>query len=447
MPTVFQQAPRRKTPFPSAWAPPAWVLLLLVCAGCRGYPQRTDVAFGDFRRGHFDLALKEYSDPETTGAPFLQWSEAGMVALSAGDWKQATECLGKAAKVVEAREREALVSPEAAGELLLTWTINETFSAYEGEGYERVMLHASLAFAYLAQGLLDDARVELRQADALLTSEEQLYEKDYRAGGLGHFLSAVAYELAGQPDEAYIDYKRMERTGVGAELYAPALARLAQELHFAQDLELWRERYQAEPQSHEGKASVVVIAGVGLGPYKRPNTLTIPTGSGVLQWSVPSYETRPQPLPDVALSVGGAGTVQSVVVEDVARVARENLDDRLVWLAAKSTVRAFLKRELTQELAKNDDSGLGWLVGTLFTVATEQADLRAWQTLPNTWQAARVFLEPGTHELDLSAGSACAKLGTFELGAGETLFVFARTLDERLHAYVIGGKAVPKGNP
>jgi len=421
-------------------------LLLLLLGSCQGYPSRTAAAFGDFSRGQFDLALKEYSKPETTGSPFLQWSESGMVALSAGDWKRATEYLGNAAKVVEDREHQALISPEQAGETLLTWTISETLSAYEGEGYERVMLHASLAFAYLAQGLLEDSRVELRQADALLRTEEQLYAKDYKACGLAHFLSAIGYELAGKPDEAYIDYKRMEATGVGASLFAPALARLAQELHNTEDLELWEQRYQAKPEAHAGQASVVLVAGVGLGPYKEPFTLTIPTGSGVLQWSVPTYKTRAQPLPGVTLHVDAQHAIDSVVVEDVARVSQENLDDRIAWLAAKSTVRAFLKRELTQQLAKQDNE-LGWLIGTLFTIATEQADLRAWQTLPNTWQAAHVFLEPGIHELDLSAGSADAKLGSYELQAGETLFVFARTLGDRLHAYVIGGKAVAKGNP
>jgi len=80
-------------------------------------------------------------------------------------------------------------------------------------------------------------------------------------------------------------------------------------------------------------------------------------------------------------------------------------------------------------------------------VATEQADQRALQTLQNTWLAARAFVEPGAHAIDLSAGSVSAKLGTYELQAGETLFVFARTLDDQLHAYAIGGKAVPKGTP
>jgi len=436
MPILAEPAVRRGLP----------CLLLLLLGSCMGYPARTEAAFSDFSRGHFDTALKEYSDPDTTGAPFLQWSESGMVALAAGDWKRATECLGKAAKVVEERERKALISTESAGETLLTWTISETLAAYEGEGYERVMLHASLAFAYLAQGLLEDARVELRQADALLETEEQLYSKDYRACGLAHYLSAVAYEIEGKPDEAYIDYKRMEATGVGPDLFAPALARLAQALDERSDLELWQQRYNVKPESHAGQASVVVIAGVGLGPYKEAITIPVPTGTGILQWSVPAYVTRPQPLPGVALHVDGSGALESVVVEDVARVSKENLDDRLAWLVAKSTVRAFLKRELTRELG-NQHGDLGWLVGTLFTVATEQADLRAWQTLPNTWQAARAFVEPGIHELDLSAGSTDAKLGSYELQVGETLFVFARTLDERLYAHVIGGKAVEKGNP
>ena len=444
MPTAAAQHRRPKT---ASWSLSAGLFVLGMLASCAAYPQRTQAAFSDFRRGHFEQALKEYSKPETTGAPFLQWAESGMVALTAGDWKQATECLGKAAKVVEEHERKALLSPESMGETLTTWTLNETFTAYEGEGYERVMLHASLAFAYLAQGMLEDARVELRLSDQLLRAEQSLYAKEYNSGGLGNFLSAIAYELAGKPDEAYIDYKRMEATGVGPDLFAPALARLAQELDASDDLETWRAKYHVEPQKQAGKSSVVVIAGVGLGPFKKAITIPIPTPTGILQWSVPTYETRPQPVPNVVLDVDNAhGKVETVVVEDVAHVSKENLEDRIAWLAAKSTVRAFLKRELTRRLG-DQNGGLGWIVGTLFTVATEQADLRAWQTLPNTWQAARVFLDPGKHELCLWAGPQCAKLGSYELQAGETLFVFARTLDERLQAYAIGGTQVEKGNP
>ena len=68
-------------------------------------------------------------------------------------------------------------------------------------------------------------------------SEAKLYEKEYLAGGFGHFLSAVAYELRGENDQAYIDYVRMHEKGVGGELVRSALVRLARRLGRTNDLD------------------------------------------------------------------------------------------------------------------------------------------------------------------------------------------------------------------
>src|SRR6185503_8537620 len=99
----------------------------------------------------------------------------------------------------------------------------------------------------------------------------------------------------------------------------------------------------------------------------------------------------------------------------------------LAWLAAKSAIRAVLKRELTQQL---EEQGGYWgrILGDLFTFVTERADLRCWRTLPNTWQAARVFLPPGRHDILVATNAGqSAELGTYELEPGETMFVFVRT--------------------
>ena len=86
---------------------------------------------------------------------------------------------------------------------------------------------------------------------------------------------------------------------------------------------------------------------------------------------------------------------------------------------------------------------LGWLAGNLFALATERADLRFWQTLPDTYQAARMFVDPGEHGLELQAGPAgTASLGRFQLEPGETLVILARTVDYQLFANVIGGTPV-----
>jgi hypothetical protein len=422
---------------PNSLAAAALALLVVSCAS---YPDRTQHALSDFQRGQFAQARAAYQKPGTTGSPFLAAAEAGMVSLAAGDWDGAIQDLGTAAKEVEATERSALISPESLGETLLTWTISESAQAYQGEGYERVLVHAGLAIAYLAKGGLEDARVEIRQSNALLESEEKLYEKEYKAGGFGHYLSAISYELGGQPDDAWIDYQRMWGKGVGTDLAGRALARLAKKMHREGDLDPEAAKL-AEDEPAADAANIVVLAGIGLGPFKHATTVPIPTPSGLLQWSVPSYEIRPQPISGVELTVAdGDRSVQTVVVEDVGQVAKENLEDRIAWLIAKSTVRAFLKRELTHHL--EEQGGIwGRLVGDVFTFVTEQADLRGWETLPNTWQAARVFLPAGSHDLHLKAlGGEDLDLGTFELLSGETMFVIARTVDEKMYAYPIGGR-------
>jgi len=420
--------------------------LLLALApglGCASYPERTSRAYSDFQRGQLDAAYRAYADTETTGSEFLSGAEAGLVALTEGRWNEAQQQLDRALAVSQDADREALASAENLQEFLLTWTVGESLQRYVGEGYERVLLHSASALSRLARGDLEGARVETRLANQLLEAEESLYEKEYGAGGLGHFLSAVVYELDGKPDEAYIDYARMEAKGVGVALASQALPRLARSQGRSAAYAEWIEKYGEVELPPEDSASVVVIAGVGEGPYKQENTLAVPTLDGIFQWSVPSFVSRPQTVGDLELSVAGAtNAVRTVVVENVSSVASENLQDRLLMLSAKSAVRGFLKLALQEEV--NDEHGMwAMLAVMLFTVATERADLRSWQTLPDTWQAARAFVPPGRRTLALEArGGERVELGTFELAPRETLFILARSLGPRLYAHVVGGLPV-----
>lgn len=432
---------RSSNPLPSARRVVLAVALSLSATACATYPQRTELAYAEFERGHLSQAYDAYTSRKTTGSEFLSGAEAGTVALADGRWDDAIRQFERAMSVVEEVENEALLSAGNLEDWLLTWTLNESAEHYVGEGYERALVHACSAAARLARGDLDGARVETKRANALLESEEALYKKEYRAGGLGHFLSAVVYELDGKPDDAYIDYARMEAKGVGTALASHALIRLARDLGRNDELERWTEKYGADDGAAADSASVIVIAGVGEGPYKQEITLPIPTSDGLLQWSVPTYERRPQCVGDLEFSVaGGDRSVRTIVIEDVGAVAKENLEDRILLLSAKSAVRALLKRELTEQLEENVGI-LGRIAGDIFTFVTERADLRSWLTLPDTWQAARAFVPPGEHRLRLEArGGESVDLGTFELAPRETVFVMARTIGTRVHAYVIGGR-------
>jgi len=414
---------------------------VLGCTGCVDYNRRTHDALTSFESGQFDRAIDAYAERNVTKSKFLRGAEAGMVALAAGDWQRAIRYLGDAASEVEEVEREALISGERAAEDIGAWLFNEGAANYTGEGYERVTLHAGLALAYLASGQVSDMMVEVRRADALLVSEEEFYDKRYGAGGLAHFLSAVGYELMGQSDDAYIDYKRLEEKGLGSELTGRSLERLARALD-RDEHQLWLETYGPGTPLPEGAASIVVIAGVGYGPYKAESTLDIPTHDGLFQMSVPGYFQRQQPISSLELDAGHGHPVETVIIEDVARVASENLEDRLGWIAIRSGLRGAVKLGMTDAL--EDEHGVGGrLAGDLFMFLTERADLRAWRTLPDTWQAGRLWVQPGEHQLRLSAlGGESRVLGVYDLQPGETMFVVARTLGSRLFAYPVGGTPV-----
>lgn len=451
-------SPRRR-PAPAPGAPPpvpprrtagvgraSWLgllWLLLVLPACATYPERTARGLEAFRAGRLDEAVTLYSDRDFTRSEFLAGAEAGTVAMAAGDWERAIAELDRAAARVREHEDRALISVESAGEELATLFFNEGMRSYVGEGYERVLVRSLLAKAYLATGNVEGLWVETRRANRLLTREEELYETKYRAGGLGHFLSALAYELLDEPDNALIDYRRMLEKEVGVDIAGRAAVRLAARLRRLGDFPEWVERFGEPPDLPPGAASVVLIAGVGLAPYKYETSITVPTPWGIARWAVPEYSDRPQPIERVQLVLEDAGlAVDGSVVENVRDVMRKNLSDRIGWLAVRSAGRAALKLTAREQLRK-ETGLLGALAGDIFTLATERADLRGWTTLPASFHAARAFVPAGVHRVGFVAvGGDSVDLGTFELVPGETLIILARTVDRRVFAHAIGGGRV-----
>ena len=94
--------------------------MVLVTSACASYNQRTESALRAFEGGRFEEAMVAYAE-DAEDADFLAAAEAGTVALTGGHWQRALAYLTAAAAAVEEIEREALVSPENAGELLLSW--------------------------------------------------------------------------------------------------------------------------------------------------------------------------------------------------------------------------------------------------------------------------------------------------------------------------------------
>jgi hypothetical protein len=184
-----------------------------------------------------------------------------------------------------------------------------------------------------------------------------------------------------------------------------------------------------------------------MGPAKHEHRIDIALPKGIFSWAVPVFGDGKTPTPGLELVFPDQNVrVGTSLVEHVAAVAKENLDDRIAWLATRSAVRGILKRELAIQLSKNDNEVIA-TIGAFLAVAslfTERADLRTWRTLPNRWVAARAFVPPDepTEVILAERGGEEVRLGHFRLQPGETMFVFARSLQSGLVAHVIGGERV-----
>lgn len=422
------------------------VIPLVGLAACATYNDKIEVPLRQFEAGDFTNAESGFANERLVGSGFLRGTESGMTALVRGDWVAARTRFHEALDAVKDIEERAVIGVESVGETLLSFAVNEEQQSYMGEGYERVMAHACLALAYLALGQAESVLVEARRVDDLILAEEELYSTKYAAGGLGHYLSALAYELIDKPGEAYIDYKRLQEKGLGGDLTQRALVRLSGLLGRRGDHERWVSEYGPDIERPEDAASIVLIGGAGMGPAKREVRIDVPLPDGLFSWAVPQAvsgsgaTTMALHFPDHGMSV------QASVLEDVTSVAAKNLDDRIAWLATKSAVRGLMKRQLADQLRDNGKHGqLMGLAADIFTLATERADLRAWRTLPAQWQGARAFVTPD-ESLRVAVGvngGATAELGEFRLSPGETMFVIARTINGRTYAHAIGGERIP----
>ena len=154
----------------------------------------------------------------------LRHLDLGLLYHYAGHYDSSVIFLRKAVKI-----HEDLFSKSITNEAV-SLLINDNVRPYRGRPYEITWLHLILAFDYLAQGNLDDARVEIRQAQIFLDAvAHNAGAGEYRDDGLFRFISALIYEALGEKDDALISlYKAVKAYRNGKTAVPPSLARYAQ---------------------------------------------------------------------------------------------------------------------------------------------------------------------------------------------------------------------------
>jgi uncharacterized protein len=440
------------------------------CASLTSYSRMTDQARLSLAQGSFPDALTLFPETSARGRnAVLIRLERGILLQGMGRYEDSARELEDAAARIRQFEDRAVISASKTADQVGSLLINEQIRPYEGEDFEKILIHAFDAVNYLMRGDLEGARVEIRNA---YTRQTELYQKHEKAltkarednpglswedsfqkadkaryeefrkksgdvrniyqNAFAYYLSSLVYELGGEEDEAYIDLKKGLEAAPWSKDIQRDLIRLSKKLNLPEDIEKFEAAYGKGDTDYGKGIDVFLIFQQGVAPVKEELSFPIPLSQGGLVFaSLPVYRFVPSPDRAGLISFGSVSRETSTLY-DIDAVASKNLLDRFPILFAKQVARSYLKGRLTNSLSREYGTA-GAIGGTLAALITERADLRTWSMLPKEIQVARVFVPEGTRTLGIRSVSTGRSAEVEIPEKARHVVVLCRATDAGLH--------------
>jgi hypothetical protein len=366
------------------------VLLLLQLTACTSYRFLTKSAQRSFNAGDFSAAAKKYNKhiSQASNDQLLALLDTAISYHYAGQYQNSIKYFLQADKLVE--KLDYLSITRQAASLLAT----DYVLKYKAEDFEKVLINTYLAMDYLMLGDLENALVEARRVNQKLKKYSKLCKCDYKLNPFASYLSGIIYELNGQYDEAYIDYKKVYKLLPEFPLLGIDLQRTARLAGIEEPNLNWRDTFGKSTNYLPGKdyGELIVLFECGLSPEKHEQSRAI---------AVPAYHKRPTRIKYAEVYVDGKYYDRTYVINDIEATAIKHLKEKMLRILAKQGMVTAGKVAIANALAKETDVPLVGELALLFFYATNKADTRSWLSLPQNIQLTRIPLAPGSHEVTL----------------------------------------------
>lgn len=345
-----------------------------------------------------------------------------------GQYDLSTRDFGAADKVIEMLDMRRNAADE-----LGKYLFSDSVGRYKAPAYEKIMINTMNISSYLAQGKLQDAKVEGRRLAVLQKFLEGQKEETVLLG-LGSYLSGFAFEKAGNRDEAIVFYEEALKFKPYASLKGPLAALTGGTTSSKRIADLIAGEQPLPPVSETGECDLVVVVNIGRVPEKEPVripiglALTMVSGAlspgdtaranelaakGLVTWiNFPRLGRSRGAYSDPTVSIDGArlGLEEAVDVDREARAAYEEAEPTIILSAITRLLARAAAGELTQLAAGGGhrDGGAG-VVGLLAGLATtvtldvlDTPDTRSWTTLPSHVAIGRFRVKAGAHSIHIS---------------------------------------------
>jgi uncharacterized protein len=260
------------------------------------------------------------------------------------------------------------------------------------------------------------------------------------------YLSGVVWEMLGERNDAYIDYKRALEIAPDNGFVQRDVVRLGKRLGMREDVEDFARRFPEAADTPAdgtgdlaGKARLVVLYEEGLAPQKSEMAVAypLPSANSIGVIALPVYvEVARGPVP-VAVKAGGRSVGRTAPICNVAALAARAMEEQMPGILTRQVARAVAKGAAAKA-ARDAGGSFGELAILLYNVASEQADLRSWLSLPAHVHVLGAWLEPGTKTVALAApGGGEFWSEAVTLAEGKTTLVVVTRIDLAVYSHVI----------
>ncbi|MDF1662629.1 MAG: hypothetical protein P1V97_12710 [Planctomycetota bacterium] len=424
-------------------------LLFGGCAVLTDHNANIEKPYSQFRVGQFEEAsqgFKEDVDNELDGLCYMM--DRAMVHYVAGESEKSIRLFENAKFRMGGYDDRAKISATDISQEAASFLVNEKTISYKGEDFERVLLPSFQARNYFLKGDVDGAAVEARRCLFQQDLVKEKYDKELETANkeakkqqsqasvsTEGFLSTIqdkckvdreylddpqsVYQLAyvnyltammleAQEDEnnARVYYLKVYDILPNHPTIVTDMARIEAKLGNDEESAKYLEASGGTVPGPE-TGSIVILYDSGEAPLKIEQYVVFPTGGfGFQKFALPFYQGVPNPAAYVELEIGGQ-VVQSKAMTSIEQVAFRYFNDRMPLIVAKAIIRVIAKI-VAQKVAEQGASSEGPLArlavglgASLILSLSEQADLRAWRTLPQNVQVGKVYLPEGNYPAKL----------------------------------------------
>lgn len=368
-----------------------------ICACMAGCASPLREATEQFRQGAYPAALitLEEKGPDIANRDrLLLHLNKGLVLHQLGRFEESNQELLTAANVIEELSR-ASISEQAS-----TLAINDWLASYRGEYAEQLWVHSYLMMNFLLLNKPESAAVEARRALKVFDSQPDSLKEAF----FTRALVATSFENAGHINDAYLEYKLLAENSVDNSNISDKLYSQALQLGFTKDAEQYRAELfdeQEQPlKQNDNNGELIVFLSRGDIPYKVSSDVYFPPD---IRLSWPEYGNSYQHLDNVDVFNDSGLIGYQEIESDFASLARTSLYNRGKGIALKQALRIGAKHAIVDQVESENAVAGGVLQIAMFIL--EQADTRAWDSLPSKISMLRIPLSAGSHTIRLSANN------------------------------------------